>query len=25
VRTARPKQVEKPEYQIHEVHRTEVL
>jgi Na+-transporting NADH:ubiquinone oxidoreductase subunit D len=25
VRTLRPKQVEKPEYQIHEVHRTEVL
>jgi Na+-transporting NADH:ubiquinone oxidoreductase subunit D len=25
VRTARPKQVEHPEYQIHEVHRTEVL
>ena len=25
VRTARPKQVEKSEYQIHEVHRTEVL
>jgi Na+-transporting NADH:ubiquinone oxidoreductase subunit D len=25
VRTARPKQVEKPEYQIHEVHRTEVI
>ena len=25
VRTARPKQVEKPDYQIHEVHRTEVL
>ncbi len=25
VRVARPKQVEKPEYQIHEVHRTEVL
>jgi Na+-transporting NADH:ubiquinone oxidoreductase subunit D len=25
VRTARPQQVEKPEYQIHEVHRTEVL
>ncbi len=25
VRTARPKQVERPEYQIHEVHRTEVL
>jgi Na+-transporting NADH:ubiquinone oxidoreductase subunit D len=25
VRSARPKQVEKPEYQIHEVHRTEVL
>ena len=25
VRTARPKQVEKAEYQIHEVHRTEVL
>jgi len=25
VRTWRPKQVEKPEYQIHEVHRTEVL
>jgi Na+-transporting NADH:ubiquinone oxidoreductase subunit D len=25
VRNARPKQVEKPEYQIHEVHRTEVL
>ena len=25
VRAARPKQVEKPEYQIHEVHRTEVL
>lgn len=25
VRTARPKQVENPDYQIHEVHRTEVL
>ena len=25
VHTARPKQVERPEYQIHEVHRTEVL
>ena len=25
VRTARPQQVEKPEYQIHEVHRTEVI
>ena len=25
VRTARPKQVEHPDYQIHEVHRTEVL
>jgi Na+-transporting NADH:ubiquinone oxidoreductase subunit D len=25
VRSARPKQVERPEYQIHEVHRTEVL
>ena len=25
IRTARPKQVEKPEYQIHEVHRTEVI
>ena len=25
VRTARPKQVERPEYQIHEVHRTEVI
>ena len=25
VRTIRPKQVEKPEYRIHEVHRTEVL
>lgn len=25
VRSLRPKQVEKPEYQIHEVHRTEVL
>ncbi|MGB5345481.1 MAG: NADH:ubiquinone reductase (Na(+)-transporting) subunit D [Woeseia sp.] len=25
VRTARPQQVERPEYQIHEVHRTEVL
>lgn len=25
VRTLRPKQVERPEYQIHEVHRTEVL
>jgi len=25
VRSVRPKQVEKPEYQIHEVHRTEVL
>ena len=25
VRSARPQQVEKPEYQIHEVHRTEVL
>jgi Na+-transporting NADH:ubiquinone oxidoreductase subunit D len=25
VRTARPQQVEKPEYQIHEVHRTEVV
>ena len=25
VRSARPKQVEKPDYQIHEVHRTEVL
>jgi Na+-transporting NADH:ubiquinone oxidoreductase subunit D len=25
LRTARPKQVEKPDYQIHEVHRTEVL
>jgi len=25
VRAARPKQVEKPDYQIHEVHRTEVL
>ncbi len=25
VRSFRPKQVEKPEYQIHEVHRTEVL
>lgn len=25
IRTARPNQVEKPEYQIHEVHRTEVI
>lgn len=25
IRTARPQQVEKPEYQIHEVHRTEVI
>jgi Na+-transporting NADH:ubiquinone oxidoreductase subunit D len=25
VRSLRPKQVEHPEYQIHEVHRTEVL
>jgi Na+-transporting NADH:ubiquinone oxidoreductase subunit D len=25
IRTARPKQVERPDYQIHEVHRTEVL
>jgi len=25
VRSARPKQVEKAEYQIHEVHRTEVI
>lgn len=25
IRTARPKQVERPEYQIHEVHRTEVI
>ena len=25
IRTARPKQVENPEYQIHEVHRTEVI
>ena len=25
VRSARPKQVEHPDYQIHEVHRTEVL
>jgi len=25
VRSLRPKQVERPEYQIHEVHRTEVL
>ncbi|NNC77356.1 MAG: NADH:ubiquinone reductase (Na(+)-transporting) subunit D [Woeseiaceae bacterium] len=25
IRTARPKQVERPEYQIHEVHRTEML
>lgn len=25
IRTARPKQVERPEFQIHEVHRTEVL
>ena len=25
VRSWRPKQVEKPDYQIHEVHRTEVL
>ena len=25
VRSAKPKQVERPEYQIHEVHRTEVL
>ncbi len=25
VRTARPKQVERPDYQIHEVHRTEVI
>jgi Na+-transporting NADH:ubiquinone oxidoreductase subunit D len=25
IRTARPKQVERPEFQIHEVHRTDVL
>ena len=25
VRTLRPRQVEKPDYQIHEVHRTEIL
>ena len=25
VRSLRPKQVEKPDFQIHEVHRTEVL